>query len=231
MPICLTPGHLSRGMDLHAIKALRWSGLTQVVHRRFPTHARAVQRSLEDLKELQSLLLEWASRPDRSAAPLVLRVAIRMASAFRFSKGIGFTGIGEPCSKVFVEGGFPGGCFSIRISQHGGLVRKESGITSSRPRTPPEELEDSNLRALFNQGLHRLDQELHLRSWRIVISGLYSPFHRTSDSERIWPEQPCPDGCRTLGGVPEYIFPPIGSRLCYPLSITPFSSSGDRCGL
>ena len=138
-------------MDLHAIKALRWSGLTQVVHRRFPTHARAVQRSLEDLKELQSLLLEWASRPDRSAAPLVLRVAVRMASAFRFSKGLGFIGIGESYSKVFVEGGFPGGCSSIRISRvvHGRLVREESGITLSRPRTPPEELEDSNLRALF----------------------------------------------------------------------------------
>ena len=56
-------------------------------------HARAVQRSLKDLKELQSLLQEWASRPDRPAAPLVLRAAFRVASAFRFSKRIG---IGEP---------------------------------------------------------------------------------------------------------------------------------------
>ena len=47
MPIGLTPGRLSRGINLHATKVLRWSGLTQVVHRRFPTLARAEQRSLE----------------------------------------------------------------------------------------------------------------------------------------------------------------------------------------
>ena len=50
MPIGLTPGRLSRGINLHATKALRWSGLTQVVHKRFPTLARAEQRSLEDLR-------------------------------------------------------------------------------------------------------------------------------------------------------------------------------------
>ena len=77
MPIGLTPGRLSRGINLHATKALRWSGLTQVVHKRFPTLARAEQRSLEDLKELQSLLQAWASRPDRPAAPLVFRAAFR----------------------------------------------------------------------------------------------------------------------------------------------------------
>ena len=148
MPIGLTPGRLSRGINLHATKALRWSGLTQVVHKRFPTLARAEQRSLEDLKELQSLLQAWASRPDRPAAPLVFRAAFRMASAFKFSKRIGFTGVGVSCNMLFVEAGFPGGCFSTRISR---VVRGEleSGITSSRSRTPPEELEESNLKALF----------------------------------------------------------------------------------
>ena len=43
MPIGLTPGRLSRGINLHATKALRWSWLTQVVHKRFPTLARAEQ--------------------------------------------------------------------------------------------------------------------------------------------------------------------------------------------
>ena len=115
MPIGLTPGRLSRGINLHATKVLRWSGLTQVVHKRFPTLARAEQRSLEDLKELQSLLQAWASRPDRPAAPLVFRAAFRMASAFKFSKRIGFTGVGVSCNMLFVEAGFPGGCFSTRI--------------------------------------------------------------------------------------------------------------------
>ena len=146
MPIGFTPGHLSRGINLHATKALRWSGLTWVVHRRFPTHARAVQRSLEHLKELQSLLQEWTSRPDRPAVPLFLRAAFRMALPFRFSKRIGFIGIGEPypAVKCLLKQVFSRGWMVC-----GELVREESEITSSRLRTPPEELEDSNLSALF----------------------------------------------------------------------------------
>ena len=115
MPIGLTPGRLSRGINLHATKALRWSGLTQVVHKHFPTLVRAEQRSLEDLQELsQSLLQAWASRPDMPAAPLIFRAAFRMASAFRFSRRIGFTGVGVSCNMLFVEAGFPGGCFLTR---------------------------------------------------------------------------------------------------------------------
>ena len=40
IPICLTPGHLSREITCKK-KALRWPELTQIVHRHFPTHARA----------------------------------------------------------------------------------------------------------------------------------------------------------------------------------------------
>ena len=125
MPIGLTPGYLSSGINLQPTKALRWSGLMRVVHRRFPTLARAEQSALEeDLKELQSRLQAWASRLDRPAAPLVFKAAFRMASAYRFSKRIGFTGVGEPGSKLFAEAGFPGGCFSSRISRvvRGGMI-------------------------------------------------------------------------------------------------------------
>ena len=151
MPIGLTPGSLSRGISLHATKALRWSGLILSVHKRLPILARAELRSLEDLKELQSLLQACASRPDRPAAPLVFKAAFRIASALRFSKRIGFTGVGRLCNKQFIGAGFPGGCFPTRISR---VVRdesglEESGITSSRPRTPPGEEDESNLRALF----------------------------------------------------------------------------------
>ena len=83
------------------------------MHRRIPTIARAEQSAFEeDLKELQSRFQAWASRLDRSAASLVFRAAFAMASAFRFSKRIGFTGVGDPGSKLFAEAGVPGGCFS-----------------------------------------------------------------------------------------------------------------------
>ena len=198
-PGCLTPGRLSRGINLHATKALRWSGLTQVVHKRFPTLARAEQRLLEDLKELQSLLQAWASRPDGPAAPLVFRAAFRMASAFRFSKRIGFTGVGVSCNMLFVEAGFP------YVSQ---LGFHEWYVVS------------------WSQGSPRQGQERRLRSWKRVASRLCSPSHGTSASERIWRERPCHVACRTSEGDPECIFLPIRSRLGYLLSINPFSSSG-----
>ena len=39
MPIGLTPGHLFRGISLHATKVLRWSGLMLDVQSRLPTLA------------------------------------------------------------------------------------------------------------------------------------------------------------------------------------------------
>ena len=112
MPICLTPGHLSRGIACNK-KALRWPELTQVVHRRFPTHARAVQRSLEDLKELQSILQEWASMLHRPAAPLVLRTAFRMALAFRFSRELDSLALGSP--KWLLRQAFPEGVSQLEF--------------------------------------------------------------------------------------------------------------------
>lgn len=152
MPIGRTPGHLSRGINLHATKALRCSGLTTAVHRRLATLARAEQRLLDALYEQQSFLHAKASKPERPAAPFILRAALRMASLFRFSNMIGFTGVGVPCNKLLGEAGFPDGCFSIRTSR---VVRGaiESGITSSRLRTPPEGEDDNNLRALFTFSL------------------------------------------------------------------------------
>ena len=54
MPIPLTPGHLFSGISLQATKALRWSGLMLDEQSHLPTLARAEQRSLEELNELQS---------------------------------------------------------------------------------------------------------------------------------------------------------------------------------
>ena len=65
MPIGLTPGHLSSGINLQATKALRWSRLMGVVHIRFPTLARAEQSAFEDLKELQlGRPFEWPRHSD-----------------------------------------------------------------------------------------------------------------------------------------------------------------------
>ena len=87
MPIGLTPGHLSKGIRRQAIKALRPSGLTRDVHSLRPTAAKEEHRSLEaDLNDEHSLGQPKESKPDRPAAPLVLKAALRIKSAFRLSK-------------------------------------------------------------------------------------------------------------------------------------------------
>ena len=97
-----------------------------------------MQGQYEDLKELQSLLQEWASKPDRPAVPL------------------DSLALGSPAAKYLLKQAFP-----EDVSQ---LEFHEWYVVGWHER---------------NQGSHRLGQELHLRSWRIVISGLYSPFHET----------------------------------------------------
>ena len=151
MPIGRTPGHLSRGINLHATKALRYAGLIGAVHRCFPTLARAEQRSVDALNEQQRLLHAAASKPDMPAAPFAFWAALRIISLFNSSKRIGFADMGRPCNRLLGEAAFPGGCFSINISRTVRVapVWDDSGIMSSRPRTPLEEEEDSILNALF----------------------------------------------------------------------------------
>lgn len=57
IPIGRTPGHLSKGINLQATKALKCSGCMLSIHNRLPRAARAEHSSFEaDLKELQSRL-------------------------------------------------------------------------------------------------------------------------------------------------------------------------------
>ena len=196
MPIGLTPGRLSRGINLHATKALRWSGLTQVVHKRFPTLARAEQRSLEDLKELQSLLQAWIGRRHHWSLG-------RPSGWPRHSNSQRELDLQVLECPVIC-------CLWRQVSPEdvSRLGFHEWYVVS------------------WSQGSPHQGQECRLRSWKRVTSRLCSPSHGISASERIWRERPCHVACRTSEGGPECIFLPIRSRLSYLLSINPFSSSG-----
>ena len=74
IPIGLTPGDLSRVINLHAVKAVKPDGCTYEQHRRRANEAIASQRSWEHfLKDDRSRFHAEASRPDGPAAPLIFR--------------------------------------------------------------------------------------------------------------------------------------------------------------
>ena len=146
IPMGLTPGFLSRAIRRHASKGAIHFGSIRVVHKRLATSAREWQRLSEAaLKDVQSRLQVYASKPEGPAAPLVLKAMDLNRVASIASKVVGWTSGGTPGLSNSWWTGLLCGCLLLRTS----LTEVFSPLRSWRWRTPPLPLSQSNCRAAY----------------------------------------------------------------------------------
>ena len=120
MPIGRTPGCLSSGISLQAMKAARPDGSTKVVLIRLAMAAKASHRSLDaPCKAVHMRRHPIASTPEGPAEPLTRRAAERIIPPLIWSKSIGWKSIVrvEIGMRVLGLACWAGGCLSFSISR------------------------------------------------------------------------------------------------------------------